>query len=73
MELITKRPNNIKFSEYQILRKEQSKQIKSRVKNGFLFYKSWEFPQNGFTQEANYIAGNIIKYEPYVRKSNINK
>ena len=67
MELITNRPENMKFSDYQLVRREQNRQIKDRITYGFIFYKSWEFPNNGFTAEANFRAGNIIKYKPYVK------
>ena len=59
-EILTKRPDKMKYKEYKELVKSQSKKLKARVKEGFLFYKSWEkVVTNG------HVTDMIRKYPPF--------
>ena len=61
-EILTKRPDKMKYKEYKELVKSQSKKLKARVREGFLFYKSWEREKivtNG------HMTDMIRKYPPF--------
>ena len=59
-EILTKRPDEMKYKEYRELVKSQSKKLKDRIREGFLFYKSWEKVVTN-----DHITVTIHKYPPF--------
>lgn len=62
-EILTKRPDKMKYKEYRELVKSQSKKLKARVREGFLFYKSWEWEKIGTNGRVTDMI--LHKYPPF--------
>lgn len=46
-ELLTARPEGMSYESYRILRKEQERLLKERLRKGFMVWKSKAFGVNG--------------------------
>lgn len=61
-DILTARPKKMSYEEYVTQRKLQTKILKARVKEGFIFYKSWEWVEDNLYNKL------LRKYKPYVKK-----
>ena len=63
-DIITARPPEMSYEKYVEIRRNQNNNLKKRVKEGFIFYKSWE----KVIDDKNKLTGFIRKFRPFKKE-----